>query len=163
MNSKPVKISLIVAAVAIWGLIIFKLVSPKEDAYIPVLPIPVAQGEQVKASEQATELSLDFGSVFAVGSMKSIVQPTAPKTPAAQNKPSVKQERPVVRIKWPVIRYIGNVKSNSTGNEVALFNIAGQEHSLKVGEIAQELRLESMDGDSACFSRVDGRKCVGLK
>ncbi len=137
MKSKPVTYLLIAGVLVIWGVILWKVFSPKDDA----APVPPPQKRSETRAPTADTLLLDYRDPF----LGTVAGKPAPKpTGVTRVTTPVTYESPP-----PVehsLRYMGRISRG--GVPYGLIEINGTLHTLRRGETADGYRLDAIWQDS---------------
>jgi type II secretory pathway component PulC len=156
MNSKRIRIVLIVAAVLVWVIIIFKIVAhmgSNEEKHIKNIEI---QHINKKTNLPDTfNLLLGYADPFLSG-----VEEPKPVIVSPQpiiSKPAITKSQPAV-ISFPSIRYEGLVSNKQTYKLVGIVNISGKQYLAKQGEKIESVTIEKMYKDSILISNGQTKK-----
>lgn len=148
MKSKSATYLLIAGALVIWGIILWKVFSPKDDA----APVPLPQKRSGTTAPAADTLLLDYRDPFlGTTTRKPVAKPTATahiSTPPPPAPPPPVEHR---------LRYMGRISRG--GVPYGLIEINGTLHTLRRGQTADGYRLETVWPDSVKL-RWKNENCV---
>ncbi len=137
MKSKPVTYMLIAVVLVIWGVILWKVFSPKDDS----APLPPPQKRAETTAPAADTLLLDYRDPFLGATAKKPAAKPAVTTRVAAPPPP--EPPPPVEHR---LRYMGSISRG--GVPYGLVEINGTLHTIRRGETADGYRLETVWQDS---------------
>ncbi len=137
MKSKPVTYLLIAGVLVIWGVILWKVFSPKDDA----TPVQSPQNRVEMTVPAADTLLLNYRDPF-LGTAARKPVPKATGTTRV-SAPPTPEPQPLVEHQ---LRYMGSISRG--GAPYGLIEINGTLHTLRRGETADGYRLETIWQDS---------------
>lgn len=163
MKNKKLTYFLIAAVLALWGIIIFRVVSAltaqDDDNSMPVTTTVKEAYNDFALPKDTAKLLLNYRDPFGLVKEKDTV--------------SVKHDRPVMRqissivakpaVNWSFITYSGYIRNPSTKKLIALVNINGQSTTLTEGEIKNEVKLIKNLRDSIKISYEGKTKFIPIK
>lgn len=130
MQNKAKTYILLVAVLAIWGVIGFKIIASVN----PDTP-KVEQQTYSALFSPKEKMSIDTFSI-----QLSKRDPFL-GTLYVKKKPKPKTNKPVESIVWPNIIYHGTVSKQSSKEKIYVFSVNGQQHLVRVGKVADNIRL----------------------
>lgn len=143
-NNKAVTYVLLAAVAAIWGWVIFKLVSGGSSDEINNNAFNTnVKTETSNAQLDTFSLIADYRDPFVI---KYVSVNDAEDLNLEEDKQKNEKIKP--RIDWPSIKYGGTVKSKTSEKRIALVNIEEKPYLLSVGETAQEVLITAIYSDS---------------
>ncbi len=151
MKFKTTTYLLIVAVVAVWGVVVWKVLHPAP----PDTPQRTASQRSAAATTAPDTLLLDYRDPFLDGYRTAPVAPAPgpvlrPLPPAPAPKKAVKHN----------VLYRGRIRRQ--GVEYSLVEINGAQHTMKVGETTDDYRLERIFPDSLHLVFDGDRCCIKL-
>lgn len=153
-NKKSLYI-LIPLVIALWGYIIFQVVSGMNPSLEVIRSKPLAQ--KIKTKQDTLLLSLDYKDPFQVRSS------FYSKPKANTKKKKVKKEKPIKQQTiWPTIVYQGRMANVSSGKITAILVVNGAHHMIKEKEKLNGLKVVHCWKDSVKL-KYDGESKVFLK
>jgi hypothetical protein len=84
------------------------------------------------------------------------------QTPVVSSIPKV-TPKPIITISFPVINYLGYIKSKDKNYEMALLKVNGKFLKLKINEIKENLKVISITKDSVKVKYDNQEKSFSLK
>lgn len=156
MNSKRIRIVLVVVALLVWGIIIFKIVAHFGNNEEKVIKQRDVQNPIAKTNLPDTfNLLLGYPDPFLSGveEPKPIVVSSQP----IMSKPTIPKPQPVV-LPFPHIKYAGLVSNKQTCKLVGIVNISGEQYLVKQGEKIESVTIEKMYKDSILISNGQTKK-----
>jgi hypothetical protein len=166
MQKKGMTYILLAAVAMVWGLVFYRIFSSlgEEETWKPKSSNSFVADTSSEISENFV-LSLNYRDPFlskpsfsvnysAIEPRSSEVVPK--KTPAKAPKVAPA----VVQTDWSFLRYIGSVKNQSSGKQVALLNIHGIEKVLGVGESSNDVQVLEHSRDSVFVEYRSEKKWI---
>ncbi|UTW62097.1 hypothetical protein KFE98_19130 [bacterium SCSIO 12741] len=158
MKSKPVKITLLIGVVAIWGLIAYQILAPasiEDDNLTFAMNRPVAQVSEEK--REVVDLQKNYADPFF---KKMAYQPPSnPIQPVTQKKRAKPVIAKPVKI-WPPVVYNGTVKNHTTGNLYAFFEINGRKEALEEMEEFESIKVLKIWKDSVLLEFENQQRTI---
>lgn len=150
MKSKATTYLLVVAVIAVWGVIAWKALSSGTDG----APAPQARPAAQLQAKQADTLLLNYRDPFLKGRRVAAAEPpVATLLPLPQT----------VAVKKPAkhnVRYIGRI--GRKGVEYCLADINNVQYTLRAGDTVDGYRLKTIFADSVHFDFEGERCCIKL-
>ncbi len=143
MKSRATVWLLLVAAAAIWGIVVWKILTPKDDTPVAV-PLHAVSAAPVAVADT---LLLDYPDPFLKGIAHSPVasRPVVRSLPAPKTKPPQREFIQAI--------HLGTV--SYSGKTLYILTIGGEQYELAKGDTASDFVLTGCDGDSL-YLRKDG-------
>lgn len=151
MKKNRTNILLIGIVIAIWGIVIYRIISGMKNVDSPINEI-VSTGFGFENKNTTTKDTFSLH--------KNTRDPFLGKNPVVllksnQNKnnaikPNI--QKPVTEIPKPDIKYLGMIKNNSNEKQMALVRINGQQKRMNPGEEIENMKLLKIFKDSCLFS-----------
>lgn len=143
-NNKIITYVLILAVVAVWGWVIYNIIKK----HGPSDTNNIAFDNAVKT--ETSNAQLDTFSLIADYRDPFVIKYVSMNAAQDLNLEEEKVKEVIVKpiIEWPVIKYGGTVKNNSSDRKLALINIAEQNHLLGIGDTTKEIKVFGIYPDS---------------
>ncbi|MBN1462688.1 MAG: hypothetical protein JXQ69_09370 [Paludibacteraceae bacterium] len=156
MNSKFTRISLFVAAIVVWGLIIYKITisfSTDHNQKIISKLLPISPNRQMP---DTFCLMLNYPDPFLGGGFETkkeiIPRPSTRITSVPKTE--------VSSIPMPQVKYYGLITNKKTQKLVAIINIAGKQYLAKEGNVINDVTLLKMTNDSILIAHEQTKKWI---
>ena len=168
MKNKKSIYLLVILVVAIWGLIIFRIVriSHKEPVY-QVSNKSVATIEKYELVSDSFILVANYPDPFLKNIVKNsprrIQGPTPVVTSRSKNKPGKEKAEVAKKVNWPAIQYGGLIHNNKSNKTTGLLIINGNSNIMEQGNTYEELTLERLFNDSCIVLFNNEHKTIYLK
>lgn len=143
MKNKKLTYVLLPMVLLIWGAILYRIVNVVGDNEGVISPSSVQHQPMQPIVQDTFALLLSYRDPF-LGKMPATKTPgnTGPKpiVPVV-----VTPEKPIV---WPAISYGGRIKSEEGNRQLVFVQINGQANIMKIGDMINEITLNSVSKDS---------------
>jgi type II secretory pathway component PulC len=144
MKSRLTTYVLIVAVVAVWGFVAWKIFFARPDSPVPVL----RQAQATEPDKETGEkLSLDYRDPFLKGAAVAKTQ----ATPAKQTPLKLPPKTPAAPTVTLPFKYTGTISAG--GRRLYIFEHAGEQHLLSEGEELAGFRLAETYADYVRFAK----------
>lgn len=137
---------LLPVVIAIWGLIIYKVLDISERTKEIPVPHPLQDKVSTRRQGQREALSLNYADPFGLQASK-VVKP--------EPKKKRKSRRNQRTTQWPDIKYNGVVRAKKTDKQIAIISIEGRQHLFFSEQKHQQIQLLQAWKDSARVSFQD--------
>jgi len=141
MKNRKLTIGLLVIAIVVWSIIIYKFVSRSAtDSGGPVTHVMDTGAIWMPIPPDTIRIDNDYDDPFRID-----------KKPAVKisHKPAPVIKQPVkVQAPWPTLKFRGLIKNQSSNSSVALLLVNGKSNIMKKGETIDNLQLMEMWRDS---------------
>lgn len=161
MKNKKLSVVMITIVVAVWGMVIYKLVEsffPKEEK----VEIPVVNKNDYtiqKVQADTFSISLNYRDPFLHRSASASTNNNTPKkanSTATAPKPAPQPSS----INWPAIVYNGMIKNKTSNKLQAMIQVNGQSHLMKTGDAVAGIIIKSITKDSIGVAMGTEKKFV---
>ncbi|NHF58991.1 hypothetical protein FK220_006550 [Flavobacteriaceae bacterium TP-CH-4] len=146
MDRKKINTILIVAVVAIWGIVLYKFIASyltDPDAG-PIAEIPTKPAIAAIRKKDTVTLNFPERDPF----LGTVVTKSKPKAPAVRKSVTRKPKSPSKPVLWPKIEYLGFVKSSASKGRLGLVRIDGRLHRVNAGTEVNGLRIRKISKDA---------------
>lgn len=160
MKSKATRIFLAVAALLVWGLIIYRMIVGINENNTETPEFAILTDTTVKANIPDTfSLLLNYSDPFLSGKIESKQEIICPKpTKATMVSAPVKSQ--AISIPFPSIKYCGLITNKQTNKLVAIINISGSQYLAKQGDRIENIVVERMYNDSILINNGQTKKWI---
>jgi hypothetical protein len=163
---KKLNVVLLLLVLGLWGTVILKYISQyftKNDNFesnkneLTLIDLKIKE----KDTFQISTLNRDpfLNKSFSKTELKAIV---FKQTQVVSSIPKV-TPKPIITIPFPVINYLGYIKSKDKNYEMALLKVNGKFLKLKINEIKENLKVISITKDSVKVKYDNQEKSFSLK
>jgi hypothetical protein len=164
MQKKGMTYILLAAVAMVWGLVFYRILSSlgEEETSTPKISKTVVAETNSEISDTFV-LSLNYRDPFLSKSTVSVNYSTTQPSSSVvvqQKVPTKVAKVAPEQTDWSFLRYIGSVKNQSSGKQVALLSIHGIEKVLGVGESSNDLKVLEHSRDSVFVEYRSEKKWI---
>jgi len=146
MPKKRLNTILIIAVTLIWGVLLFRFISPYFKQTDTVITADVLAKKTIIVTKKKDTVNLHFPQRDPfLGVTTTVPKKKNPTTNVVRKKTTVSTLKPVT---WPKIEYLGFVKSKASTRRLGLIRINGVLHRVNKNEVVEGLKIVQIDKDS---------------
>nr|WP_299384822.1 hypothetical protein [Allomuricauda sp.] len=144
MERKKINTILITAVALIWGVVLYKFISP----YFSDPPVTFTVQSATKKRTVASKIKDTVVLIYPARDpfLGRVSRPKA-KTTKQVSKPRTTKPKPAINFVWPTVDYMGFVKSKTSKNPLGLVRIDGKLHRVHLNAVANGLKVTKINGD----------------
>lgn len=158
MNNKFTRSLLIIGAVAVWGIIIFKIIGYLNNDDTAESNFTAVKKSEISQIPDTVKLLLNYPDPFLGG---KIEQEPAKNYEVVQTAKVVKTSpEPVAAKPLLNIKYFGLITNKQTQKLVAIININGKQYLAKPGDNLDQVMLLKMYNDSILITHESTKKWI---
>jgi len=157
MNSKLSRILLLVAAIIVWGLIVYKvIVSFSDNKTSEAIIKNNSPAASTKQMPDTFSLLLNYADPFLSGGFEAKQETPRPAVQTISTPPKPVDET----AKMSPVKYYGLITNKKTQKLVAIVNIGGKQYLAKQGNIINEITILKMTNDSILITYGHAKKWI---
>lgn len=148
---------LLVAALGVWGSIIYQFMYNTNDFETVETSFTVADKSLKTTAVDTASLLLNYRDPFLEKKMNK------PSINLSVNHSDIKNSKKIslpAKPPWPELKYNGSISNNSANNKMALIKINGKDHILKEGESIEGLSINRIHPDSIVLAFMNTSKTI---
>jgi hypothetical protein len=155
MKGKKTTYLLLIAVLAVWGTIIYRIIEHRKPDIVPEYTYSVNSGsEELFSDDDVYKLKLNYTDPFLKGNYSTTSQ--SKETAKAVNNQNnfrrrvLPQNSSVIneKVNWPEIKYSGLIINNNSSSQIGLLVIDNESFIMQSGDEQKEVKLEKLYPDS---------------
>ncbi len=148
MENKYVKYFLIIAALAIWITIIYRIVAGLSGPAEPTTSERLIPKNEIKRNTDSFNLYVDYPDPFLGSSDSTVIDTIAKKTPSVALDASTTPVKPLTsEMIAAMIQYNGMISNPKKMSRVAIVTVRGREYLVREKEKAEDFQIRKIEKD----------------
>jgi hypothetical protein len=148
LDNKYVKYSLIIAALAIWVTIIYKIVAGLSGPADPVISERLIPKKEIKRNTDSFNLYVDYPDPFLGSAESTVIDTVAKKPPSVALDASTTPVKPMTaEMIAGMIQYNGMISNPKKKSKIAIVTIRGREYLVREKEKAEDFQIRKIEKD----------------